>query len=192
MIHIEKDKEILENPNLKVASDTGDYEDETLINFYDKSNKEVILGSFQAQYVKYGGMIYRFNDKMELGEAILKIDPNSTHTAVSYVRMSNDLRDKMNNGSLGSDLFEKTSVDEQVDAEETIEEKTENEVKPTIPKKIKNKTNNSATIISTPEIISDTVETNTSTTTPSILETPSIPEEIVAFAKKKIAKKLRL
>lgn len=118
MIHIEKDSIIIENSTLRVASPTGDYDDNTLIEFYDIANPSVSIGAFQAQYIKYGNMVYAHNGHMELGAAILKIDPGSTHSSASYVRMSKELLSQMNGGSL-----ESTSLEEVIDVEKkSIEE----------------------------------------------------------------------
>lgn len=118
MIHIEKDKEVAENINLRVASETGDYDDTALIQVYDISTPDIPAGAFQAQYIKYGSLVYNFNGHMELGAAILKIDPQSTHSSASYVRMSRELFSQMNGGSL-----ESTSLEEVIDVEKkSIEE----------------------------------------------------------------------
>jgi hypothetical protein len=114
MIHIEKDQLVSENPNLKVATATGDYDDNALIEVYDISNQDVIAGAFHAQYIAYGGLVYRYNSAKELGEEILKIDPQSTHTSASYVRMSNELLAKMDGGTLEVD-----SLDEVISTEHT-------------------------------------------------------------------------
>ncbi len=107
MIHIEKDGEVAENINLRVASATGNYEDAALIEVYDVSAPELVAGAFQAQYIKYGSVVYGFNGHMELGAAILKNDPESTHTSASYVRMSRNLLSQMNGGSLESASLDK-------------------------------------------------------------------------------------
>ncbi len=130
MIHIIKDQIIAENENLRVATATGDYEDTALIEFYDIKNPDFIAGAFQAQFIIYGGLVYLYNDHIELGNTILEIDPNSTHTSASYVRMNNELLAKMNNGTLEPESLnqtlnaEKENMENQmVDTEKFIEEK---------------------------------------------------------------------
>lgn len=128
MIHIEKGESIKDNENLRIKSPSGDYDDADLIEFYDVDDKKNVSGAFQAQYVKYGGMVYMFNSPKELGEAILKIDPESTHTTASYVRMTNELLAKMNGGTLEVNSLqdvvnaEQASIDDQAQAEEKVEE----------------------------------------------------------------------
>ncbi len=120
MIHIDQDQNIIENENLKVLTPTGDYEDTALIEFYDINNPDFTTGTFQAQYIKYGGVVYKFNGPKELGEEILKIDPESTHTAASYVRMTNELLDQMNTGSLEPSSLDQVITDEQIKTEEQM------------------------------------------------------------------------
>lgn len=126
MIHITKNQTVAENPNLKVAIDTGDYDDSALIDVYDVSNPEIVSCSFQAQYVMYGGLVYKCNSPQELGIEILKIDPESTHTAASYVRMSNQLLEQMNQGSLEIDSLDEVITAEQSKSEEKIAQENEN------------------------------------------------------------------
>ncbi len=118
MIHIEKDQLVSENQTLKVATATGDYDDNALIEVYDISNPGVITGSFHAQYIAYGGLVYRYNSAKELGEEILKIDPQSTHTSASYVRMSNELLAKMDGGTLEVDSLDEVISNEQTKIEQ--------------------------------------------------------------------------
>ncbi len=125
MIHIEKNQNIPENENLKVFTNTGDYEDVDLIEFYDVSNPGMAIGSFQAQYIKYGSLVYRCNDNLELGREILKMDPESTHSAASYVRMTDELLVKMNNGSLEPDSLDKVLNIEREKNEEAMNESGE-------------------------------------------------------------------
>ncbi len=120
MIHIEKDQEILGQTNLRIVTATGDYEDHALIEFYDVANPTLVAGAFQAQYVKYGSLIYGFNDPVELGNAILGVDPESTHTAASYVRMTKELLAQMHEGVLESSSLDQVITDEQQKTEEKI------------------------------------------------------------------------
>ncbi len=125
MIHIEKDKEIFGEVNLRIATATGDYEDSALIEFYDVNNPGVVSGSFQAQYIKYGSIVYRFSDPKELGVEILKIEPDSTHIAAVYARMTNELLNQMNAGSLETSSLDQVITDEQTKTEEKIESLSE-------------------------------------------------------------------
>jgi len=127
MIHVTQNQKIIGHEDLRVATPTGDYEDSALIEFYNVNQPDVVSGSFQAQFVAYGSLVYRCSGHIELGNAILAIDPNSTHTAASYVRMSNELLAQMDEGTL-----EAKSLDEVIEAEQTNmeEKKVESEETP--------------------------------------------------------------
>lgn len=155
MIHIKKDDVVADNGNLRVATKTGDYEDTALIEFYDINEPDTVAGAFQAQCVKYGNLVYRFNDPRELGAEILKIDPDSTHSAASFVRLNAELLRQLNNGSL-----EPSSLDEAVAVEKGIvEEKIEEPV------------------VEDPEPIDPLppIDTTTPTTTPPVATSTTTP-----------------
>lgn len=111
MIYIEHGARIPNNQNLTIASPTGDYEDTALIEFHDEGNRDIVTGSFQAQYIRYGNIVYMFNDPKELGEAILKIDPDSTHATAVFVRSTKELFDQMNSSTTEPSLAEAATVD---------------------------------------------------------------------------------
>lgn len=132
MIHLDQDQELFEDKNLRVANPTGNYDDAELIECYHVDDPKITVGAFQAQYVKYGNMIYRFNEPRELGPEILKIDPTSTHTAAVLVRMTDELLTQAQEGSLTEGSLdevraeEQAKIDEQI-AEEEIKEEDEKE-----------------------------------------------------------------
>ncbi len=119
MIHIETEQYLVDSTNLKVSSPTGDYEDQDLIECVDRENSVTSVIAYQAQYVKYGGMVYSFGSSKELGVEILKVDPQSTHAAASYVRMIEELDTQMNQGELEPSSLKNVLSDEQ----EVMEEK---------------------------------------------------------------------
>lgn len=149
---------------LSVIADTGDYEDGALIECVGAGST---VAAYQAQYVQYGQVVYQHSDPIELGKAILALDPESTHSAASYVRMSNELLAKMNAGSLESD-----SLDEMVSAQQAAidEQRDISSDEPAVEESV------SATPIST----------DISSTTPSVLDdaaatsTPAMPEVLEA------------
>lgn len=189
MIHIEKDGKIYGNENLKVATATGDYEDSALIEFYDVSNTSLVAGAFQAQYIKYGNLVYGFNDPVDLGKAILEIDPESTHTAASYVRMTNELLSQMNSGSLEAKSLDEVISTEQENMEENRMEENnvqvENKVQDTVSPEVTESTNEPEVI---PEVVVPNEESevlgDTSSTTPESMiegveEVVGTPEELI-------------
>ena len=203
MINIEQNQKITENENLRVASPSGSYEDSALIEFYNEENPNVILGAFAAQYIKYGGIVYRFNDPKELGAEILKIDAESTHAAASLVRMQNELSKQFDQGSLESNSLDTVMETEQANMEDQsnsiIQNDTNNgfidsnNISSTTPAIVPDSSQNDMST-STPEIISPE---NSSTSTPEIIDSESLntdatstAEEIISYAKKQIKKKI--
>ena len=206
MIAITKDQEVAENPNLRVMTPAGDYEDTALIEFYDNAVPGTVVGAYQAQFVRYGSLVYRFNDPIELGKEILKLDPESTHTAASYVRMTTELLSKMTNGTL-----EPKSLDEALTGEQTAMEdkRSEPQDEPEKNERQKEEEKDDEEEIPSPEepIIVDvpTPAADMSTTTPAVLDvleqatsTPvlEVPEaatttqEVVSVLKRRAIKKL--
>ncbi len=217
MIYIEQHAALMEDTNLKVASPTGSYEDMALIECYDSADPSLSRGAYQAQYVKYGNMVYYFNEPKELGLAILALDPKSTHSAASYVRMTNELLSQMNSGSLepaslqDAMAVEQTVMEEQAEnptTETVVEDEVElfeesgeesEDVSPQLPE------------ISLPDTSSTTPEVLGTSTSPTILPsiseifeattTPIAPdavpeatttEEVISLLKQKVTRKLRV
>lgn len=64
-VHIEQDSPIPETTNQFVLSPTGDYGPFDLIEFYQDGIKQS-FGAYQAQFVKFGGIVYRESEYIEL------------------------------------------------------------------------------------------------------------------------------
>ncbi|MFA6301346.1 MAG: hypothetical protein WC609_03275 [Candidatus Paceibacterota bacterium] len=122
MIHIEKDQLVPEYENLRTLSDSGDYNDDDIIECYNPDDSSIAICGFTSSFIKYGGLMYRFNDPAELGAEILKIDPESTHSAASFVRMKEELSKKMDEGSLEPESLQQALKEEQTMMEEKINE----------------------------------------------------------------------
>lgn len=165
MIHIEQGQSIPENENIFVASPIGDYEDNALIEFYNSEDPEKIVGAFAAQYVKYGGLVYRFSDPKELGAEILKIDPESTHMAASFVRMQNELLKQFNQGDLEASSLDTALLNEQVKMEEQMDN----------PSIDQNATTTQETATTTAPVANNNPEFSAPTSTP-VMEQPVIPQ----------------
>ena len=86
MVHIEKSQKVPQNENLIVFSPSGDYDEDQLIECCEINNPSVAIGAYQAQFIKYGGVVYRFNDEEELGAELVKLDPSSSHRAVAFYK----------------------------------------------------------------------------------------------------------
>lgn len=82
MVPITKELQIAENPDLVVHSAEGEYADSDLILCARRDNPSLPVAQMQAQYVKYGPVVYQFNTPEELGAALFVLDPESSHDAV--------------------------------------------------------------------------------------------------------------
>jgi hypothetical protein len=125
MIYIEKGQKIAENENIVVFSETGDYNDFDLIEYSKIDTPESPMGAFQAQFVKYGGLVYKFSDPEELGKEILKIDFTSKHGAAEFARTMKNMRIQMGEGTFGETATTNTPAPE---TEETTPEESKEEV----------------------------------------------------------------
>lgn len=105
---------------MRVLSPSGDYADDALVECYDASIPGVAVGAYQAQFVRYGALVYRYGDPVELGREILKLDPESMHAAASFVRMSDELLSKMATGSLEPESLGQVLEEEQGRMEEAM------------------------------------------------------------------------
>lgn len=206
MIRLEKNQAVAGDASLIVAASTGDYEDTALVECSDSMTPEVIAGAYQAQFVRYGNLVYQYNDPVELGREILKIDPESTHSAASYVRMTTELLSKMTNGTLEPESLSETLAEEQTVMEE---KRSEPQDEPEKNEQQKEEEKDGEEEIPLPEepIIVDTPPptADMSTTTPAILdvleqatstpvlETPdaaTTTQEVVSVLKRRVIKKL--
>ena len=86
MVPITKDLKISEQESLVVYSPAGDYADTDLILCADAANPSVPTAMLQAQFVKYGPVVYQFSTPEDLGAALVTLDPTSTHDAAALYR----------------------------------------------------------------------------------------------------------
>lgn len=100
MIHIEQHQLVPENSKLRVLSVTGDYSDNDAIECYNEDEPEIAVCSYQAQFIKYGGIVYRFNTPEELGAALVQLDPESTHNSALLFKEDEERRQKRLAGTL--------------------------------------------------------------------------------------------
>lgn len=204
MIRIEKDQEVAGEVALRVAAQSGEYEDTALIECYDIARPAVVAGAYQAQYVRYGSLVYRCTDPIELGTEILKIDPESTHTAAAYVRMSRELLSQMQNGSLEPESLDQAIATEKEDMEDKREEPQDTQVEledtsepddtqsqvqeEPAPAPVAPLSPDVST--TTPKLIDTPAPEMPATTTPEILEAPATTTPEVVRASKKLAGRL--
>jgi hypothetical protein len=86
MVTITNNQEVPEYPSLRVYADSGNYDDDAQVLCADVADLANPICMFQAQFVRYGSIVYRFITPEELGEALYAIDPDSTHDAVALYK----------------------------------------------------------------------------------------------------------
>lgn len=92
MVHIAKSQPVPQNENLVVISPSGNYGDNDLVECCDIKNPSLSICAFQAQFIKYGAMVYQYSNAEELAEAILAVDPISEHSAVDFYKQTQALK----------------------------------------------------------------------------------------------------
>lgn len=165
MISIKKGEKVIWSPGLVVAADTGDYADVDLIACASVTDKDFPVAQYQAQYIRYGDMVYQHGTPEALGEAIVALDAISTHDAAQLWREDEERRIKREGGNLKPEdpapapdaVVEEPPREEE--PEETREEEEQREESPEEPAPPEE----SSTV---PELPPD----NISTTTPSLPE----------------------
>ncbi len=107
----------------------GKYADTDLILCASADNPDVAVAQLQAQYIKYGPMVYQFNTPEELGAALSAIDAESTHDAVALYKEEETRRKARETGTLEPEnpVPAPDKVEEPPPAEETQEEEVQEE-----------------------------------------------------------------
>jgi len=98
MIQIEQNQIVPENPNLRVLSVSGDYDDNDLIECATLERPDFALSAFSATFIRYGNIVNQFSDPFALGEALLKIDPDCTHDTATLFKEEEMRRIKREGG----------------------------------------------------------------------------------------------
>lgn len=86
MVPIVKGMFVPDAPDLVVVAEDGQYGDTDLIGCGLVTQPSVVACSYAAQYIRYGKVVYQYNTPEELGEALVAIDPKSTHDAAQLYR----------------------------------------------------------------------------------------------------------
>lgn len=179
MVHIEKDQIVPENEDLRVFAVSGDYDDNDLIECYHTDNSNFALFAFPAAFIKYGGIVYRFGTPEEAGEALLKIDPNSTHDYAVLFKEEEARRKKRQGGDF--DPENPVPVDERISQvaqdEAKIVEAAETTTLPETPASSPTPT---PTPSSTPAPTVDATPSPSSAPSPSTTPTPAPSETPVS------------
>lgn len=184
MIHIEQHQLVPENSKLRVLSVTGDYSDNDAIECYNEDEPEIAVCSYQAQFIKYGGLVYRYNTPEELGAALVQLDPESTHNSALLFKEDEERRLKRLAGTLVpenpvpadeaiSPIAQQEAV---VEAEQPVEEEA---VPPVVEEEVPAEEPTPTPSEETPPTPIDPI-VPAPTSTPAVLDTasstPSVPE----------------
>jgi hypothetical protein len=183
MIQIEKNQTVPENPNLRVLSSSGDYNDNDLIECASIENPDFALCAFSATFIKYGNLSNQFNDPLLLGEALLKVDPKCTHDAATLFKEEEMRRIRREGGDFTPE--NPISVDENIstivqeekkvpeeDTEKTITEKIE-ETKENI-----KKLDEESELSNNSPIMEGNLQNSTTTPAENLTTTPVIDQSI--------------
>lgn len=185
MIRIEQNQAVPENPHLKVLSVSGDYADNDLIECAPLDNPDFALCAFSATFIRYGALAHQFSDPLKLGEALLAVDPESTHDAVTLFKEEEVRRIKREGGDFTPEnpVPADESISQITQEEIKEEEKKEEEEKPveeepaTTPEQPESTPETGGGSGSVPEIPTETVIPVEVPTTPT---TPTVPTDTPA------------
>lgn len=100
MVPITKGDRVPEAEDLIISAESGDYNDVDLILCAQSSEPEVPTAMYQAQYLRYGNLVYQMDTPEALGAAIVAIEPNSTHDAAQLWREEETRRLAREKGTL--------------------------------------------------------------------------------------------
>lgn len=78
MIYLEQGQKVTDRPDLVVYEPTGERNDTDMVICAETKNPSEPFCWLEAQYIAYGGVVYKISDEKELEAEILKIDPDST------------------------------------------------------------------------------------------------------------------
>jgi hypothetical protein len=211
MIYLEQGQKVLDRPELVVYEPTGERNDIDMVICAEAKNPSEPFCWLEAQYIAYGGLVYKISDDKELEAEILKIDPDSTinDVATEPVVAPENFSEQVNSPA---DHSVNTSVPE-VQVDEPTSFTPVEPVAPSVPEigtPISETSTSTSPITSPVESVSveptvtpnvDNVSTSTWPIVEPIIETiiepaaniapvESVADPIVSFIKRKIKKNL--
>lgn len=93
MIYLEQGQKVLDRPELVVYEPTGERNDTDMVICAEAKNPGEPFCWLEAQYIAYGGVVYKISDEKELETEILKIDPDSSINEVALDPVSSTVED---------------------------------------------------------------------------------------------------
>ncbi len=86
MISITQGSSLADNGGMIIVSPSGQYADTDLILCATKTEPDLAIAMYQAQFLRYGDIVYQFNTPEDLGKAVFAIDPEATLDAVTLYK----------------------------------------------------------------------------------------------------------
>lgn len=83
MIYLEQGQKVFDRPELVVYEPTGERNDADMVICAEAKNPSEPFCWLEAQYIAYGGVVYKISDDKELETEILKMDPDSTFSELA-------------------------------------------------------------------------------------------------------------
>ncbi|HRH24357.1 MAG TPA: hypothetical protein PK109_02090 [Candidatus Paceibacterota bacterium] len=127
MITISKGDRVAGLPDLIVSSPSGEYADVDLILCARKDAPNFDAAMYQAQFIRYGEVVYQHETPEALGAVLVAIDPESTHDAAQLWREEEKRRIAREGGTLVPE--DQTPAPDAVEPQTTIPEEEEDDVK---------------------------------------------------------------
>lgn len=188
MIHIEKDAPLKNDPTLRVAVDTGDYNETDLIECYRAGvSPKTPVAMYQAQYVVFGNAVYHQSEELTEMQIEALLDGESVDKVINNRKMIDGkipaakyegLVVKARNGLVGErvlrDLDGQIEKPKKIKPIEEPEPEPDDDDEPIVVEPVPN--NPTGTSTTTPPVINDNDQT--STTTPVIPTEPQDDEPV--------------
>lgn len=203
MIHIEQNQQLKDDPKLRVAVPTGDYNETDLIECYeDGSDASSSKFMYQAQYIALGSCVYQQSDEITEDQVAALLANKPIHEVINNRKLIDGKKPaaKYIGKVIGrKGLIGKRNLRGDVVIDETVpvvDEKPVKPIKPVKQQEVIPESNAQSTTTqqtssipqqsqstTTPEIVQSASSTppfdiNTSTTTPSIVNTDPIETNI--------------
>lgn len=202
MIYLEQGQKVLDRPELVVYEPTGERNDTDMVICAEAKNPSEPFCWLEAQYIAYGGVVYKISDEKELETEILKIDPDSTINDVA----TDPVITPEESASNINEPIQEVQIEQPVQFDETPVSNLA-PTEPIISAIPEVGTPISETSTSTPSVAIPTesvpaVDSISSTSTPSVIEsiitpaveptagTSTIAEPVISFLKKRVKKSL--
>lgn len=123
MIYLEQGQKLADRPELVVYEQTGERNDADMVICAKAETPTEPFCWLEAQYIAYGGLVYRVSDDKELETEILKIDPDTTFSDIATDPLSSPTatEDVVVENAVSSDAINQTEPVSQPVSQPVIE-----------------------------------------------------------------------